>query len=133
MNAVQKSSYKEVDIRLDEEGILRVHFHEGFEIDLESAKIMLARYRELGLGPGKEKRPELMTSDGYLNISKEAREYIALHGKDYFAAAAMVNSTLALRLLVNFFNQFYKHDVPFKLFATEKKALQWLRKYKKEK
>ena len=133
MNAVRKSLSEEVDVRIDEEGILRVHFHEGVEIDLDMAKMILQRYRELGMGPGKEKRLEIMTSDSFTSINKEAREHIAFHGKDYFIAAAMINNTLAIRLIVNFFNQFYNHGVPFKLFPTEEKALKWLRKFKNKK
>ena len=132
MNAVRKSLSEEVDVRIDEEGILRVHIHEGVEIDLELVKNMLSKYRELGLGPGKEKRLEIMTTDGFASMTKEAREHIAFHGKDYFIAAAVINSSLAIRLLVNFYNSVYRHGVPFKLFASEEKALEWLRKFKKK-
>jgi hypothetical protein len=133
MNTVKKLSNEEADIRIDAEGILRVHLHEGIEIDLDMLMMLLEKYRELGMGPGKEKRLELMTSDGTANINREAREHIALHGKDYFIAAALVNTTLASRLLVNFFNQFYNHQVPFKLFASEEKAMKWLRTLKNAK
>jgi len=120
------------DVRIDEEGILRVHIYEGVELDLEKVQELFQIYNQLGLGPGKKKSLELMTTIGWNNMTKEARDYAAIHGKDYFIAAAIVNDTLAIRLMVNFYNSFYRHEVPFRLFPTEKKALQWLRKFKKE-
>lgn len=130
MNLIKKITTEAADISIDEEGILRVHIHDGAVLDLDVVKEIFVKYEELGLGPGKKKRLELMTVAGWHSMTREAREFTALHGKDYFIAAAVINNTLSVRLIVNFYNSFYKHEVPFKLFATEEKALEWLRKFK---
>lgn len=127
----QKITTESVDVLIDKEGILRVHIHEGTELDLDKVKELFKKYNELGMGPGKEKRLELMTGMGWHTMNREARDFVAFHGKDYFIAAAIINDTLAVRILVNFYNTFYRNEVPFRLFATEEKALEWLRKFKK--
>lgn len=114
------------EIWVDAEGFLRVRSAEGCEVDLEECMRCFAAYRQLGYGPT-NKTFQLIDGSKHYSLSKEAREYAAIHGKDYFYASAIITKLLSMRLVVNFFNRFYKHEVLFKLFATEEEALKWLR------
>lgn len=67
------------------------------------------------------------------SITPEARSYAAAMGKDYFIAAAIISDSLAVRIVMNFFNAFYKPTVPLKMFATEEAARKWLRTFKARK
>lgn len=120
---------KNSEIWVDAEGILRVRPDDGFEIDLEEAKACFAIYRQLGFD--KNKVLQLLYGEKALAISAEARDYVAKHGREFFLASAVISSSLPVRIIVNFFNAFYKHEVPFKMFRTEEEALAWLRKHRK--
>jgi len=117
------------EIWLDEEGILRVLAKDGAEIDLEEAKACFRAYRKLGLGAG-WKTLQLLDAGAGVVITPEARDYVSKHGKAYFTASAVVSKSLAVRLVINFFNSFYKQDVPLRMFSTEEEALAWLRKFR---
>jgi hypothetical protein len=128
MLQAEKIRTKKNVIWIDEEGILRVAPNEGAELDLEEAMACFDVYRQLGCRENKVL--QLMDGRGGLSATPEARDYAAEHGKEYFIASAIVSSSLPVRIIVNFFNAFYKHEVPFKMFSTEEEALRWLRKFK---
>jgi hypothetical protein len=114
-------------IVLDEERIIRVTPAEGAEIDLEEVKRCFDIYRELGFAG--RKGLQLMDGRGHFSVTTEARDYAAKYGKDFFHASAVVSSSLPIRIVVNFFNSFYKNLVPFRMFGSEAEALAWLRKF----
>jgi len=118
------------EIWIDGQGLLRVKVVEGAELNLEEVIICFDSYRELGCGPH-NKVLQLMDVRVNSSMNKEAREYVAKQAKDFFIASAVVTDNLAVRLIANFINKFYKLDIPFKLFHTEEKALEWLSKYRK--
>jgi hypothetical protein len=117
------------EIWLDEEGILWIQTLPDAEIDLEEAIVCFDAYRELGI-ENNHVLQIMIVGDGF-SVNSEARQYISEHGKRFFLASAAVSKSLAVRLLVNFFNMFYRHEVPFKLFGTQEEALNWLSKFKK--
>jgi len=117
------------EIWLDEEGILHLKGADNCIIDLEEVMECFSIYRDMGL---KNNRVlQLIDARNHFSMAKEGRDYAAIHGKDYFIASAIVSDHLAVRLMVNFFNRFYKHKVPFKIFNTHAEAFSWLRKFKK--
>lgn len=117
------------EIWFDAEGILHVRATEQGEIDLDEVKACFEVYEKLGCRQNKVL--QLMDARIGLTIAKEARDYAAREGVNYFIASAIVSDSLSVRLVVNFFNMFYKHKVPFKLFRNEKEALKWLRKFRR--
>ncbi|MDQ3049073.1 MAG: hypothetical protein M3R27_16115 [Bacteroidota bacterium] len=120
---------KNATIILEDSGLLRVQPVAEAEIDLEEVMACFEVYRKMGIGPH-NKVLQLMEPGGDLNMNKEAREYVAVHGKDFFRAAAVISNSLAVRLIVNFFVIFNKKDsVPIKMFNTEKEAQEWLKQY----
>ncbi len=128
MVAISKIKTKLNEIWIDDEGFLVLKPVEGAELDLEEVKACFAAYRELGVGPNNKVLELIDARDGAM--TNEARTYAAKIGKDYFIAAAIISDSLAVRMVVNFFNSFYTQIVPFKMFATEDEARQWLRTFK---
>lgn len=116
-------------IWIDDEGFLILKPLEGVEMDLTEVKACFEAYRSLGIGPHNKVLELIDARDG--SMTAEARNYAAEVGKDYFIAAAIISDSLAVRLVVNFFNTFYSHTVPFKMFATEQAARKWLRAFRK--
>lgn len=116
-------------VRVDEEGILRLRIKEGIEVKEEDVKDMFETYRKLGCD--KKKVFQLIEDTNFYMFDKEAQKYASKVGKDFFIASALVNKSLGVSLLFNFFNSFLKPGVPFRMFVTEEKALEWLRSFKK--
>ncbi|HLG02115.1 MAG TPA: hypothetical protein VI731_00880 [Bacteroidia bacterium] len=116
------------EIWMDQEGIMHILFFKGFELSLADMEEAHRLFGELGYGPGKNKSRQLLTG-GPFTISKEAREYAGKNGKDYFYAAAMVSNSFLMRSVITIFNALQKHDVPFRIFASEAEAIGWLKTY----
>ena len=121
---------KTSEIWIDDRGILNVKVSEGAELTYEEVKNCFDIYRELGCG-GDNKVLQLMYANVNAAMSKEAREYVAKQGQDFFIASAVITNNLAIRLIANFISKFYKLGFPFKIFDSEDKALEWLLKYRK--
>ncbi len=128
MVAVSKIKTKFNEVWIDEEGFLVLKPLTGVELDLEEVKACFRAYDELGIGPNNKVLELIDARDG--SLMPEARTYAAEMGKNYFIAAAIISDSLAVRMVVNFFNTFYKQIVPFKMFATEEAARKWLRTFK---
>lgn len=128
MTATQKIKTKMNEIWVDDEGFLILKPLTGVEMDIEEIKTCFEAYKTLGFGPHNKVLELIDARDGAM--TSEARNYAAEHGKDYFIAAAIISDSLAVRMVVNFFNTFYKHVVPFKMFANEEDARKWLRSFK---
>ena len=128
MVTIKKIRTKANEIWIDEEGFLILKAMEGIEMDLDEVKVCFEAYEQLGIGPHNKVLELIDARDG--SLTSEARNYAAEHGMNYFIAAAIVSDSLAVRMVVNFFNTFYKHVVPFKIFSNESDARKWLRTFK---
>lgn len=115
-------------VRIDEEGILRVKIKNRARFNEAEVKQLFDVYRELGLG----KNPvlELIEVEDIFMLDQKAQKYTTSQNKSFFKAAALVNNSGGIRILLNFYNSFFNRDIPFKMFPTESKALGWLRKFK---
>lgn len=129
MEATQTIKTKMNEIWIDEEGFLILKPQEGAELDLDEVKACFEAYKLLGVGPNNKVLEIIDARDG--SMTSEARTYAAEVGGDYFIAAAIISDSLAVRLVVNFFNTFYKQVVPFKMFASDEEARKWLRTFRK--
>jgi hypothetical protein len=127
MVAVSKIKTKLNEIWIDHEGFLVLKPLAGAELDLEEVEACFKAYDKLGIGP-RNKVLEIIDA-GDSSMTPEARSYAAGIGMNYFIAVAIISNSLAVRIVVNFFNTFYKHTVPFKMFATEEAARKWLRTF----
>lgn len=129
MTATQKLKTNYNEIWIDDEGFLMLKPTPGVELDLEEVKACFEAYKSLGIGPDNKVLEIIDARDG--SMSSEARTFAAENGKDFFIASAIISDSLAVRMVVNFFNTFYSQVVPFKMFANEKDAREWLRTFKK--
>lgn len=116
------------EIWIDDEGFLILKPKEGVELDLDEVKVCFEAYKSLGIGPHNKVLEIIDARDG--SMTTEARAFAAEVGNDYFIAAAIISDSLAVRMVVNFYNSFYKQKVPFKMFSTEEAARKWLRTFK---
>lgn len=128
MTATQKVKTTYNEIWIDDEGFLMLKPTPGVELDLEEVKVCFEVYKSLGIGPQNKILELIDARDG--SLTSEARTYAAEQGKDYFIASAIISDSLAVRMVVNFFNTFYSQVVPFKMFANEEDAREWLRTFK---
>lgn len=117
-------------IRIDQEGILRLRIKDGYDVKLEDVKESFEVYKKLGCD--KKKVLQLMEGSNFFTFDNTAQKYAAKHCKDFFIASALVNKSLGIRILFNFFNRFFNAGIPFKMFSTEQEALKWLRKFKEK-
>jgi hypothetical protein len=118
------------EIFFDENGILCLKPKEDADLDLEEVEECFRIYRELGIGNEKNVL-QLIITRGNLSMSREAREYVAKNGRDFFLASAIISDSLAVKLVVNFFNMFYRtHGVPFRMFNDRDSAIAWLTRFR---
>lgn len=115
-------------IWIDDENIMHVVFDKNVTITLQEMQEAYKIFAHLGFGPGKNKSRQLL-SGGPIVINKDARDFAGKSGTDFFIAAAMVTDSFFTRFVINLFNSTQKHNVPFKLFATEEEAITWLRTF----
>lgn len=128
--SVESFRTKSCEVWLDEEGVLWLVPDGETELDLEEVKACFDTYKKIGIN---KENKVLQIIDARVNVSmnKEGRDYAAVHGKEYFIASAVISTNLSIRLLVNFFNLFYKSNgVPLKMFETEEGARNWLDKFR---
>jgi len=114
-------------ISIDKEGILWLKIKDRVRVEKKDIVEMFEIYREWGCH--RNKVLQVIKGGDFFVMNNAALQYASRVGKDYFMASALVNDSLAISLFFNFFNFFFKHDVPFKMFPTETTALKWLRKF----
>lgn len=128
MAAALKIKTPNNEIWIDEDGFLVLKLINTGELDLEEVKACFEAYSKLGFGPTNKALQLIdIREDG--SMSREGRDFAAENGKHFFIASAVISNSLAVRMIVNFFNAFYKHPVPFKMFANEEDAKKWLKTF----
>ncbi|MBA3971902.1 MAG: hypothetical protein H0X46_07120 [Bacteroidetes bacterium] len=124
-----KVQIKHSEIFLDEEGILWLVPDADADIDLEEVKACYDTYEKMGFNKD-NKVLQIIDIKGSASLTKEARDFAVANGSKFFLASAVISNNLSVRLIVNFFNLFYKSQpVPFKMFDSEENAKKWLRKF----
>jgi hypothetical protein len=128
---IKQSLYrtKYSEIFMDDHGILWLVPDPDVELDLEEVVACFDVYRKMGINE-RNKVLQIIDVSTDASMTKEGREYAALHGLNFFKASAVVSKSLTVRILVNFFNFFYKQPVPFKLFENVNAARNWLENFK---
>lgn len=109
-----------------EEGIVHIHMKELEELTVDDVAQVHAALEKINNG---KRTGVLTTFDGFIpSPGKEVAQYSssAKAQKLIFATAYLIDS-LAMRLVVRFFLNFYKHKIIRKIFSNEQQALEWLR------
>lgn len=127
---IKRVRTKSTEIWLDDDGVLWLLPDANAELDLDEVKTCFEVYTKMGIHKD-NKVLQIIDAQSGVSMYKEGRDYAAEHGKDFFIASAIISKNLSVRLIVNFFNLFYKtQPVPFKLFDTIENGKAWLNKFK---
>jgi hypothetical protein len=127
-NKIHRTALSEVFF--DEDGILCLKPEKDADLELDEVVECFRIYRELGIGR-ENKVLQIIYTKGNLSMSREAREFVARNGSEYFIASAIISDSLAVKLVVNFFNMFYKvQSIPFRMFNDRDSAISWLNRFK---
>lgn len=118
-------SNNKFEITILADRIFKLKPFEGVELDIDDVKEMRRVYLEFSKG-----KPFAVLLDASENFipNEEARALLA--SKEYTdkrVAAAFVTTTLANRIIGNFFINFNKPASPTKLFNDEASAFKWLK------
>ena len=129
MSATEKIDTKSATIWIDGEGILHMKLKPQAEVDLKEVESHFKIYEELGLK--KNKALQLFEGGSFFTFDSEAMKFVSKNGSDYFIATAIVNNSLAIRILFGFFKRFFHQAFPCDLFDSKAEALKWLKTFKK--
>jgi hypothetical protein len=111
-------------IQLREDGIIQVDFANELLLDVEDCEELIRSYTSI---LGTKKVPILHVFGEYTNVTKGARDFSASpQGLKHSSAEAYVLSSLAHKLLLNFYIKFNKPKVPTQFFTTKEDATVWL-------
>ena len=115
---IQKSGYS---IFLRKDNILQLQMHNSFYVELNDAISILDCIVKLSNG---NKYPLLVNYADDNLFSSATREHIAKH--TLTKADALVGTSLALRIIGNFYLKINKPIRPTRMFADEDIAIKWL-------
>ncbi|MDQ3048354.1 MAG: hypothetical protein M3R27_12455 [Bacteroidota bacterium] len=115
------------ELYVDDDGILRVKVFANAVVTLEMIKVNYAVYKEL---LGDKKVLLLIDSREKYTFTKEARAYaasteVALNR----IATAFVVASFGGWLIASVYIRFNKPAIPTRMFASEAKALKWLKSF----
>ena len=114
-----------------EDSIIKIDLLHHEEMDLDQIKEIFAAYLQLANGKPFSTLTDLRKSTG--SSSNEARQYAADNSNSPNKIAdAIVFSSLAKKLMANFYIQFNKPKSLTRTFTSVEAALKWLRKVKKD-
>ncbi len=126
---VQTISLSSMIICLDKLGIVHIRYLEDQVIDVKEKIEEKRALLELTKGV---KHAILISFDHFVTVTKEAKEYsILIEPEQPFLAVAILVENLAYQLMADFYFKFYKPKVPYKVFKSEVKAMEWLIEIKK--
>jgi hypothetical protein len=113
---------KKITLKLIETQIIKMTMVDGIDLDENDAKEAI--FEAVRLAGGK-KYTVLLDANVTGDISHKARDEFAK--SKYRLAVAIVTSSLANKLLGNFFIKFHKPLSSSRIFSDEPSAIEWLR------
>lgn len=108
-----------------ENNIYRLLIREDADIELQDAIDLIRIGTEMTRGM---RVVAVVDAKRNFTISGEARKYFAENTvRQQFAATAIITGSLAQRLIINFFINMNRPEVPTRLFRNETDAMAWLK------
>jgi len=127
ISILKKSEHSSFIASLRSDGIVHFDMKDIKDYTIEIVDAQTKALFELGEG---KKLPVLLTISSYNSPNDETMKYAAEEKNiKYTAAVAVVVDSLALRLGTNFYLNFFKPELPTKLFNSKEDAIGWLKKY----
>jgi hypothetical protein len=124
---LKKIELKHSEFFLREDGIVEVLFKESSRIGIDECLELINSYK---LILKFKKYPLLHIVENYVTFEKSAREFSAsAEGLQFSLAEAYVITSLAHKLVANFYLKVNKPPVPTKFFRNRREAEKWLQGY----
>lgn len=122
MNQIFETTYVFYEIS---DGVLKAKYKPGTYIDVGIAKQIVEERNEVVKN---KSMPVIIYDEGIMNITTEARNYLASkEANKHLKAGAIINKSAITSVLGNFFINMNKPSLPAKLFRTEEQAIKWLK------
>ena len=114
-------------IILTGEGIIELHASENHVYTIDDVKENVRAFGEL---TGNQKAPVLIIGGSFSSVTNETREFMATEESlKYSKAEAFLITSLAQKILVNFYIKFNKPLVPTRVFNDKIEAVKWLKSF----
>ncbi|MES2132669.1 MAG: hypothetical protein V4506_09980 [Bacteroidota bacterium] len=127
IHIIKEVDLPEANVALMSDGIMYVLFKENSMLDITLQLKLFATYDEITQG---KKVPFLFIADDGVTVTKEARENAILQEKNVpRLASAILVTSLAYKLVANFYLQFNKPKIPYKVFTSRNAAIEWLSQF----
>tara|TARA_B100000809_G_scaffold160242_1_gene157617 strand:+ start:2277 stop:2657 length:381 start_codon:yes stop_codon:yes gene_type:complete len=113
------------NISLDKDRVLLINFKDDADVGIEEAEEIM---NSSSIMVGEKQFYVLINAkDIFVSVDHKSRKYMAEHGiHKYNIAQAMVVNNMPVRIIANFYLNFYKHTYPMKVFTDIVKARKWL-------
>jgi hypothetical protein len=122
---MDKIDLESAKISLDKNRILLIKFKNDADVGIEKAKEIMS-FSSVMVG---EKQFYVLVDakDVFVSVDHKSRKYMAEHEiNKYNIAQAMVVNNMPVRIIANFYLNFYKHAYPMKVFTDTIEARKWL-------
>lgn len=126
MQLPEKLDLPQCEVIYHSNGITQINYKDVF-LTLQDSQFVFQESRKQSPW---EKSPIYLTSASFTNQDKASREY---NGSEevtkHCSAIAMLSTSLAQRIMANFFIRIIKPKVPTRFFGSENEALEWLKSF----
>lgn len=117
----------EANISLKSNGIMYVLFKDNCMLDIDLQLRMLDEYNKI---TNHKPTPFIFFAGDNVTVTKEARDNATLlEDRSPLCATAVVITSLAYKLIAEFYMKFNKPKNPYKIFKNEKDAVDWLKQF----
>lgn len=114
-------------IILRDDGIIELNTNDDHTYTIEDVKENVKAFGEL---TGNKKAPVLIIGGSFSSVTNETREFMATEESlKYSKAEAFLITSLAQKILVNFYIKFNKPLVPTRVFNDKIEAEKWLKSF----
>ncbi len=114
-------------IVLRDDGIIELYANDHHVYVIEDVKENVKAFGEL---TGNEKVPVLIIGGSFSSLDDQTREFMATEESlKYSKAEAFLITSLAQKILINFYIKFNKPLVPTRVFTDKEAAIEWLMRF----
>jgi len=126
--SINKIDLKHSVIILRDDGIIELYANDHHVYTIEDVKENVKAFGEL---TGNKKAPVLIIGGSFSSLDDQTREFMATEESlKYSKAEAFLITSLAQKILINFYIKFNKPLVPTLVFTDKDEAIKWLLRYK---
>ena len=128
LDTLKELDYSDVNLKLKANNIVYVLFKDHCTLDVDLQMRLLDYYRNIT--GGKLMRFIFLAAEN-VTITKEARDNaILIEDQSMVGASALVVSSLAYKIIANFYMKVQKPKRPLKAFGNENDAVEWIQTIK---